>query len=110
LSISNNVIGLEGIKSLSLALETCSLLEELYFDSCEVDTCMLDIFSVTVKKLNNLKKIGVAFNKLDSSAIAVIKNILQNGKITDLYLTGINISEEEADSLISEYITINLRI
>ena len=86
------------------------MLEEIYMDDNEIDAQMLEKFSKAVKKLTKLVKIGICYNKLDASSINIIKNMLENPEIKELYITGINITEEEADNLISEFITINIRI
>lgn len=110
LSLSCNVIGVEGARSLAFALENCTFLEELYMDNTEIDTGMLEIMSKTMIVAEKLEKVGLAYNKLDSSSIKPLKFLLESTKITCINLTGISITDDEADNLISEFITINIRI
>ena len=110
LSLSGNAVGIEGGKALAFALESCGMLQELYMDSTELDNNLLDVISKTIELLEKIEKVGLAYNKLDSSSLKIIKPMLERSRVNYLCLSGINISEDEADNLVAEFINITIRI
>lgn len=110
LSIGNNIIGLEGIKSLCVALENCPLLEKIYMHNNDIDTEMFKIFVIYAEGARNLYTLGVGYNKLDKSSLEYIRKFLNFGRITEIYLKGNQIEDDDADCLVAEFISINIDI
>ena len=110
LSLSGNIVGIEGGKALAFALESCGILQELYMDNTDLDNNLLEIISKPIGSLEKIEKVGLAYNKLDSSSLKIIKTMLEKSRVNFLCLSGINISEDEGDNLVAEFINITIRI
>ena len=110
LSLSNNQLSY-ATENLGKALGHLSNLTELYLDFMEISAHDFNVLSPYISKCSKLVKLGLGFNRLNSSNLTAICSVLNSlPEIKECVLSDIEIHESEIDKLIIRYSNINIKI
>ena len=87
LSIENNCIGNEGLKAISIALQECRGIQEIYLYNNEIDDEPIEDFTNLLANQADLYLLALEFNRIGYKGLAFILNALTgHQKLERLFL------------------------